>query len=195
MSRLEPADTIEATVGAPRHATLHIARADSSEQRVYLLHPEACVAAHQADGADLRDCLFSLALDEGIDMGPWEDFQDVPAVVEIDEEHGDLVPTHVAEARIFTRADLDHFIELGSRGPGTHATATALIFELSTVDATAPHATHWTSDAPTSLHGNGAASFEHTTRDPAHVTCRLCLTLLSREPALAANPTPREENA
>ena len=42
-------------------------------------------------------------------------------------------------------------------------------------------AVHWISDAPTSLHGNGAASFERTTRDPAKVTCRLCLTLLARE--------------
>lgn len=39
---------------------------------------------------------------------------------------------------------------------------------------------HWVGDAPTSLHGNGAASFERTTRDPAAVTCRLCLKLLDR---------------
>lgn len=39
---------------------------------------------------------------------------------------------------------------------------------------------HWIGDAPTSLHGNGAASFEHTSRDPAEVTCGLCLTLLAR---------------
>ncbi len=40
---------------------------------------------------------------------------------------------------------------------------------------------HWVSDAPTSLHGNGAVSFDHTTRDESKVTCRLCLTLLARE--------------
>lgn len=41
---------------------------------------------------------------------------------------------------------------------------------------------HWIGDAPTSLHGNGAASFEHTTRDRAAVTCQLCLSILDREP-------------
>lgn len=42
------------------------------------------------------------------------------------------------------------------------------------------HDVHWIGDAPTSLHGNGAASFDRTTRDPADVTCPLCLTLLAR---------------
>ena len=37
---------------------------------------------------------------------------------------------------------------------------------------------HWVGDAPTSLHGNGAASFEQTTRDPAAATCKLCRYLL-----------------
>lgn len=40
---------------------------------------------------------------------------------------------------------------------------------------------HWVGDAPTSLHGNGADSFEFTTRDTAAVTCPLCLSLLARE--------------
>ena len=40
---------------------------------------------------------------------------------------------------------------------------------------------HWVGEAPTSRHGNGAASFERTTRDCAEVTCSLCLTLLDRE--------------
>jgi hypothetical protein len=39
---------------------------------------------------------------------------------------------------------------------------------------------HWVGEAPTSLHGNGAASFPRTTRDTAEVTCKLCLTLLAR---------------
>ena len=38
---------------------------------------------------------------------------------------------------------------------------------------------HWAGDAPTSLHGNGAASFNRTARNPASVTCALCLTLLA----------------
>ena len=39
---------------------------------------------------------------------------------------------------------------------------------------------HWVGDAPTSLHGNGAASFERTTREAQAVTCTLCRTLLAR---------------
>lgn len=38
---------------------------------------------------------------------------------------------------------------------------------------------HWVGDAPTSLHGNGASSFESTTREIAEVTCKLCLALLA----------------
>jgi len=41
---------------------------------------------------------------------------------------------------------------------------------------------HLEMDAPTSLHGNGAASFALTTRDPAEVSCRLCLYLWHRNP-------------
>ena len=43
-------------------------------------------------------------------------------------------------------------------------------------------AVHWVGDAPTSLHGNGAASFERTTRDPSGVTCKLCLSELHGVP-------------
>lgn len=39
---------------------------------------------------------------------------------------------------------------------------------------------HWIADAPTSLHGNGAGSFERTTRKVSEVTCRLCLSLLQK---------------
>lgn len=41
---------------------------------------------------------------------------------------------------------------------------------------------HLVMDAPTSLHGNGAASFALTTRDPAEVSCPLCLYLWHRYP-------------
>lgn len=39
---------------------------------------------------------------------------------------------------------------------------------------------HWVGDAPTSLHGNGAASSARTTRDAREVTCKLCTSLLAR---------------
>ena len=95
MSRLEPAETIEQTVGATRHATEHIGRAVSWEKCVYVLHSAACIEAHAADGTDLRDCLFSLALDEGIDLDIWYEFQDVPVILGVDEECGDLAPLRV----------------------------------------------------------------------------------------------------
>lgn len=84
MSRLEPADRIEAIVGANRDPEQHIARAVSAEQRVYILHSQAC----SSSGRDLRLCPYSLALDEGIDPDAWT--EDEPVVVAID--HGRLVP-------------------------------------------------------------------------------------------------------
>lgn len=49
---------------------------------------------------------------------------------------------------------------------------------------------HLVMDNPTSLHGNGAASFELTTRDPTQVSCRLCLYLWHRNPM--PEPTDQE---
>jgi len=43
---------------------------------------------------------------------------------------------------------------------------------------------HLELDAPTSLHGNGASSFALTTRDPAEVSCELCLYLWHRYPGV-----------
>lgn len=93
MSRIESADKIEGIVGAKRHSTLHVARAVSAEQRVYVLHSRECIERITERSSDIRLCPFSVALDEGIDLGPWQDFQDVAVDVEIDEEYGDLVPT------------------------------------------------------------------------------------------------------
>lgn len=47
---------------------------------------------------------------------------------------------------------------------------------------------HLELDAPTSLHGNGASSFALTTRDPAQVSCDLCLYLWQRNPFLRDEP-------
>lgn len=88
MTRRERADKIEAIVGAKRDAVLHIGRAVSAEQRVYILHSVACVAT----GRDLRNCEYSEALDDGIDLEIWGPLQDRPVIVDIDEEVLDLVP-------------------------------------------------------------------------------------------------------
>ena len=51
---------------------------------------------------------------------------------------------------------------------------------------------HWVGDAPTSLHGNGATSFNRTARESAMVTCVLCRTLLARAAPIdtSAQPAP-----
>lgn len=72
MSEIESADQIEQIVGVKRHATRHYARAVSAEQTVYILHSCAC----KDSGVDLRECLFSLALDNGIDEYDWSDVED-----------------------------------------------------------------------------------------------------------------------
>ena len=62
MSDLVNPDQIESIVGVKRHETEHYARAVPSDDRVYILHSEHC----RATTPDLRDCLFSQALDRGI---------------------------------------------------------------------------------------------------------------------------------
>lgn len=88
MTRLESSKTIEKTVGASRHATLHLGRAVSRERRVYILHPAMCVASV----ADLRTCEYSIALDRGIDVDEWAGAEDRPVILRIDDDAGDLVP-------------------------------------------------------------------------------------------------------
>jgi hypothetical protein len=144
VTQIEPAETIEAVVGAPRHAVDHIGRAVTAEQRVYILHSERCRARY----ADLRECPYSLALDRGIDVEEWAGFEDQPVKLWIRVRTMRLIPLHL-ETRVHRVAD--------------------------------PAPVHWEGDAPTSMHGNGATSFERTSRIEAEVTCRLCLTLLTRE--------------
>lgn len=88
MSQLETeAKTIE-VVGIPRQATEHMGRAVSAEQRVYILHSQEC----KNSGIDLRECPFSIALDDGIDPDVWREYEDIPVTLAIDEKFGDLVP-------------------------------------------------------------------------------------------------------
>lgn len=88
MTRLEDPKMIEATVGVRRHPTKHLARAVSSEQRVYLLHSAACVATT----TELRTCPYSRALDFGIRLDVWEHDQDRAVMVAVHPDHHDLVP-------------------------------------------------------------------------------------------------------
>lgn len=86
MTDLVPTDQIEQIVGARRHPHQHLARAVSAEQTVYILHSETC----RDSGIDLRNCAYSTALDNGIDMDWWREHQDVAVVVA--PYHGRLIP-------------------------------------------------------------------------------------------------------
>ena len=63
MADLVNPDQLEQIVGARCHPTRHQARAVSAEQTVYILHSQEC----RDSTPDLRDCPFSVALDNGID--------------------------------------------------------------------------------------------------------------------------------
>lgn len=90
MTNLVPAEQIEEIVGARRHRLNHFARAISAEQTVYILHSRQCVT----HTPDLRRCLFSQALDQGIDEQEWSDDQDEPVLARI--RHGRLFPGRLA---------------------------------------------------------------------------------------------------
>ncbi len=87
MTDLVPPEEIERIVGMKRHSTRHYARAVSSEQIVYILHSHTC----RESRPDLRECFFSLALDNGIDVSDWAGRMDQPVRVTITKSQH-LVP-------------------------------------------------------------------------------------------------------
>lgn len=89
MSERVPADQIEQIVGVPRHSTRHYARAVSAGQTVYILHSQTC----KEMTPDLRTCVYSTALDSGIDEYEWSDVEDRPVHVTI--RAGRLVPVRL----------------------------------------------------------------------------------------------------
>lgn len=70
---VDPAE-IERLVGARRDPTTHLGRAVSEDENFYILHSQECLDS----GIDLRDCMFSVALDAGIDSDTWQRWQDQP---------------------------------------------------------------------------------------------------------------------
>jgi hypothetical protein len=87
VSDLVPSDRIEAIVGVSRHPSEHWGRAVSAEQTVYILHSAAC----RDSGIDLRDCDYSIALDNGInDLSDWIGREDTP--VQLSICYGWLIP-------------------------------------------------------------------------------------------------------
>ena len=79
MTDIVPTEDIERIVGAKRHPSVHLARAVSAEQTVYILHAQGCLDM----GDDLRDCIYSLALDNGIRTDEWVGMEDRAVVVNV----------------------------------------------------------------------------------------------------------------
>lgn len=86
MTRFVPTGEIEAIVGARRDPSRHLARAVSDEEMVYILHSADCLGT----GIDLRDCEYSIALDQGIDLDVWDGFED--RAVHVSILNGTLIP-------------------------------------------------------------------------------------------------------
>lgn len=88
MTKLVNTDKIETIVSAKRHPTLHLGKAVSAENTVYILHSQHC----KNTTPDLRECQYSIALDHGIDPIIWNGCEDQPMVLTIDPDHQDLTP-------------------------------------------------------------------------------------------------------
>ncbi len=88
MSTLVPPDEIEKIVGVPRHPYDHWGILRTEDQRFYVLHSAKC----RDEGGDLRDCKFSIALDQGIPMEHWERYEDIPVRLWINPTGWRLMP-------------------------------------------------------------------------------------------------------
>jgi len=100
---VDPAE-IEEIVGMSRHAEWHVARAVSAERRVYILHSQEC----KDSTPDLRDCVWSKALDNGISLAEWEDCQDQPMrVLVVGERLRPIKRQHVFIAGRCTHCNAD----------------------------------------------------------------------------------------
>jgi len=88
MTEIVDASIIEKIVGIKRHVRAHFAKAVSKEETVYILHSKNCLEDYQ----DLRECPFSLALDNGIDINEW--YQDKTVLVVV--KNNKLAPAKIA---------------------------------------------------------------------------------------------------
>lgn len=79
MTELIDPSEVERLVGAYRHPTDHLCRADSFHEATYLLHSKACLDS----GIDLRTCEYALAQGNGIDTDVWDGRMDAPVLVAI----------------------------------------------------------------------------------------------------------------
>lgn len=81
MTELVDPEEIEEIVGKRRDYIGHWAKARSEDKKVYLLHPTPCLK----NESDLRNCPYSRALDNGIDIREWT--EDVAFLVEVGDGH------------------------------------------------------------------------------------------------------------
>lgn len=82
MIKLVPKDLIETIVGVERKDSTHMGKAVSQTKTVYILHSKDC--------RNIKECKYSVSLGLGISEEIWEDFQDQPVHLSIENER--LVP-------------------------------------------------------------------------------------------------------
>lgn len=88
MSDLVPTADIERIVGAKRHWSLHLARAVSAEQKLYILHSQQCWEECEDAPETLKQCDYALAQDNGIDESEWMEYEDKPVILMLDNAWG-----------------------------------------------------------------------------------------------------------
>lgn len=76
-----PAEVALDVVGVDRHPIEHWGKAVSAERLLYILHSESCVEARD----DLTECIYSKALDNGIDLERWQGHFDKAALLVIED--------------------------------------------------------------------------------------------------------------
>lgn len=101
-ARVDPGE-IEMIVGARRHSIKHLGRLVTADHTTYILHSEHCKSRYE----DLRECVFSLAMDEGIDEADFEGYMDRPIVMGVDSD-GVLLPADIAHIREGAASWPDH---------------------------------------------------------------------------------------
>ena len=91
MSTLVDPGEIETIVGARRHSVKHLGRLITETRTVYVLHSHLC----RNTGRDLRECEFSIAMDEGVDWTLFTEQLDRPIIMGVDSR-GLLMPANLA---------------------------------------------------------------------------------------------------
>lgn len=94
---------IERIVGARRHSIKHLGRVVTADHTTYILHSEHC----RSRGLDLRECAFSVAMDDGVDDAEFEGYTDRAIVMGVDS-NGVLLPAEIAHIREGSASWPDH---------------------------------------------------------------------------------------